>query len=194
MHAMQYEITLPADYDMSIIRTRVATRGTATDDFPDLGAKVYGIRERGVDGSPVNQYAPLYLWAGKAGMGRFLFGPPFAGIIRDFGRPAVRTWTGVAFARGPAQHDVPRGAVRTTVPLDAAVPLGAAVDEAVAEVAARGATAGVHSAAALVDPTNWTLVHYTLWAHAAPEQDGDRYQVLHVSSPRIADLPEGRVW
>ena len=26
MHAMQYEITLPADYDMKIIRERVATR------------------------------------------------------------------------------------------------------------------------------------------------------------------------
>jgi hypothetical protein len=31
MNIMQYEITLPADYDMGIIRNRVATRGNATD-------------------------------------------------------------------------------------------------------------------------------------------------------------------
>ncbi|WP_433257560.1 DUF4865 family protein [Streptosporangium sp. CA-135522] len=34
---MQYEITLPADYDMKIIRHRVATRGSAMDAFPGLG-------------------------------------------------------------------------------------------------------------------------------------------------------------
>ena len=30
MQAMQYEITLPADYDMAIIRHRVATKGPTT--------------------------------------------------------------------------------------------------------------------------------------------------------------------
>ncbi len=37
MYAMQYEITLPADYDMGIIRARVATGGNALDDLPGLG-------------------------------------------------------------------------------------------------------------------------------------------------------------
>ena len=36
MHVMQYEITLPADYDMGVIDRRVAGRGAATDDFPHL--------------------------------------------------------------------------------------------------------------------------------------------------------------
>ncbi len=72
MQAMQYEITLPADYDMAIIRDRVARKGALTDDFDGLGLKVYGIRELGVDGSPVNQYAPFYLWASLDGMNRFL--------------------------------------------------------------------------------------------------------------------------
>ena len=92
MQLMQYEITLPADYDMGIIRHRVATRGSRTDDFPDLGAQGIPVRERGRHGSPVNQYAPFYLWAGHAGMNQFLFGPAFDGIRADFGRPAVRTW------------------------------------------------------------------------------------------------------
>lgn len=49
MHAMQYEITLPADYDMDVIRHRVATRGHLLDDFPGLGIKAYLMRERGED-------------------------------------------------------------------------------------------------------------------------------------------------
>lgn len=104
MQAMQYEITLPADYDMAIIRQRVATKGAMTDDFEGLGLKAYGIRERGVDGSPVNQYAPFYLWASVEGMNQFLWGAGFAGLSRDFGRPIVRQWTGLAFERGPADR------------------------------------------------------------------------------------------
>ena len=74
MYAMQYEITLPSDYDMNIIRHRVATKGHLLDMFPGLGLKAYLIRECGVDGSLVNQYAPFYLWASIAGMNRFLWG------------------------------------------------------------------------------------------------------------------------
>lgn len=58
MHALQYEITLPAGYDMGIIRDRVARRGHLLDDWGGLGLKAYLIRERGLRGSPVNQYAP----------------------------------------------------------------------------------------------------------------------------------------
>ncbi len=39
MHAKQYEITLPADYDMGVIRERVATKGHLLDAFPGLGFK-----------------------------------------------------------------------------------------------------------------------------------------------------------
>ena len=61
MHAMQYRLTLPADYDMEIIRRRVARKGHLLDDWEGLGLKAYLVRERGVHGSPVNQYAPFYL-------------------------------------------------------------------------------------------------------------------------------------
>lgn len=100
MHAMQYEITLPADYDTGIIRERVATRGHLLDDFPGLGLKAYLMRER-AEGSPVNQYAPFYLWAAPEGMNGFLWGPGFQGIVDDFGRPVVQHWTGLAYEEGP---------------------------------------------------------------------------------------------
>ena len=36
MNAMQYKITLPNDYDMTIIRERVENNGFKTDGFQDL--------------------------------------------------------------------------------------------------------------------------------------------------------------
>ena len=63
MHVMSYEITLPADYNMAIIRRRVADRGSTTDAFPGLGLKAYLMRERDGVSSPVNAYATFYLWA-----------------------------------------------------------------------------------------------------------------------------------
>jgi hypothetical protein len=56
---MQYEVTLPADYDIGTIRTRVAGRGHLLDDRTGLGLKAYAIRERGVDGSPRYRVAHL---------------------------------------------------------------------------------------------------------------------------------------
>ncbi len=58
---MQYPIGLPADYDMNVIRERVRTRGSALDDRAGLNLKAYCVRERAVDGSSVNAYAPFYL-------------------------------------------------------------------------------------------------------------------------------------
>ncbi|MFJ9173431.1 phosphotriesterase [Streptomyces sp. NPDC102360] len=48
------------------------------------------MRVRGVDGSPVNQYAPFYLWSTSAGMNASPWGPGFQGIVADFGRPFVQ--------------------------------------------------------------------------------------------------------
>ncbi|GAB3577642.1 DUF4865 family protein [Amycolatopsis endophytica] len=182
MYAMQYEVTLPADYDMSIIRHRVATRGHLLDEFPGLGLKAYLIRERGVAGSPVNQYAPFYLWRDTGGMGRFLVGGGgFHGIVDDFGRPPVRHWTGIATERGPAGHA--RAASRETTPF---TELGDAVAE-LAELARRD---DVHTAALAFDPHHWELVRFVLWADEGP----GRYQVLHLSSPELDEIPRGRLW
>jgi hypothetical protein len=193
MQAMQYEITLPADYDMAIIRDRVATRGATTDGFDGLGLKVYAIRERGVHGSPVNQYAPFYLWASPDGMNRFLWGAGFQGLSRDFGRPVVRQWTGLAFERGPSEEPprfATRGVERITPDDDATAAIGAAV----AATHERAADPRVHSTALAVDTAAWELVHFTLGASPAPDDAGTAYEVLHVSSPHVDDLKVGRQW
>ncbi len=182
MQAMQYEITLPADYDMGVIRRRVEARGAGTDHFEGLAIKAYGIREKGVNGSTVNQYAPFYLWNTVAGLGRFVFGPGFAHIRADFGRPAVRQWTGLAFGAGPDHQLVPRSAARltTSIPPES---FDRTIEDAHREADAASSVPGMHSVALLIDTVTWELVRYTLWSREAPEGSGDRYEVLHVSRP-----------
>ncbi|WP_416969749.1 DUF4865 family protein [Streptomyces sp. 4F14] len=190
MHAMQYEIALPADYDMSVIRARVARVGHLLDDWQGLGLKAYLVRERGVDGSPVNQYAPFYLWRTVQGMNRFLWGGPFQKLSDDFGRPAVRQWSGVAYEAGGAAGSPAVVAVRQRVPV-AADEVMADEAEAVGELA-RGD--GVLVAAAGVDTSRWEIVRFSLWAHDAPKAEGDVFRVLHLSAPGLAELPRGRQW
>ncbi|WP_030622490.1 DUF4865 family protein [Streptomyces sclerotialus] len=204
MYAAQYEITLPAGHDMGIIRERVAAGGHVLDDRAGLALKAYLLRERGVHGSPVNQYAPFYLWRDTGAMGRFLLGGGgFQNIVRDFGRPAVRHWTGAAVLAGPARGTPPRAAARrlTTLPAGpgpdpdglALVRLLEQETDALHELARHP---GVHTAALAVDPRDWQLLRFVLWSDTVPDgtDDTDRYEVLHLSAPHLAGLPAGRPW
>jgi hypothetical protein len=189
MLAMQYSLTLPADYDMGIIRERVRRNGHALDDRAGLALKAYLIRVRGVDGSQVNQYAPFYLWNSPAAMTQFLIGGGgFQNIVRDFGRPPVSQWTVVACVRGAAGES-PLAASRRIVELpqppqgDAAV----SIDDELAELATLADHPDLHTAALAFDPRDWHLLRFTLWRHQVPagEPAGERYEVLHVSAPEL---------
>jgi hypothetical protein len=206
MHAMQYEITLPADYDMGIIRDRVATKGHLMDNYPGLGAKAYLMRERGVDDSPVNQYAPFYLWNTPEGMNAFLWGPGFQGIVDDFGRPEVQHWTGLAFAEG-ATSGAPsvnakttktaktaKSAIRRRMRIPARTPLGGFADELVDGAERLARQDGALYAAVSIDPRTWEALHFSVWDHDSPKGEGDVFQVLHLSAPERDLLPRGRQW
>ncbi|MEV0258324.1 DUF4865 family protein [Streptomyces sp. NPDC050732] len=214
MHAMQYELTLPADYDMDVIRHRVASKGHLLDTFPGLGFKAYLMRERGKDGSPVNQYAPFYLWNTAEGMNSFLWGPGFQGLVDDFGRPVVQNWTVLAYEEGGATGTAPAEAVPSeaapseAAPSEAAprfavrrhqrIPASARLPELAGELAAEARRTvrqdGASSALAAVDPRTWEAVHFSLWEHEAPDGLGDVFQVLHLSAPEREKLPRGRQW
>lgn len=181
MHAMQYEITLPADYDMAIIRHRIATKGPLLDDFPGLGLKAYCVRER-ADGSPVNQYSPFYLWQTVAGMNAFLWGDGFRSLCESFGRPVVQQWTGLAFLRGPGFGVTPTRASKVVTRISP--------DEIQDAVAALTVEDGMHSTALAVDTRGWELVRFTLY-----EDNPDaEYTVGHLSAPGVDQLPVGRHW
>lgn len=194
MYATQYEVTLPADYDMKIIRHRVATKSSVFDTAPGLGLKAFVIRERGVDGSPVNQYAPFYLWTTVEGMNNFFWGGAFSAFCDSFGRPAVHHWIGVAFAHGPAQAIAPGSATRRTelIPQDADP--AALIDNAVGDLREHSLLPAVHSTALVVDTRRWEFAQFTLWQGSAPHDAGTRYEVLHLSTPHVADLRVGRYW
>ncbi|OIJ89839.1 DUF4865 family protein [Streptomyces monashensis] len=192
MHAMQYELTLPADYDTGIIRTRVARIGHLLDDWDGLGFKAYLLRERGRYGSVVNQYAPFYLWNTVEGMNRFLWGGAFQGLVNDFGRPTVRQWTGLGCAEGTGTRAAL--AVRRRQPVAEGVELAGTVEDALAETQRLAAEDGAVLAAAAVDTRAWELVHFSLWEHDSPKAEGDVFQVLHLSAPGRDRLPRGRQW
>ncbi|MGW3288131.1 DUF4865 family protein [Streptomyces sp. NPDC001002] len=194
MHAMQYELTLPADYDMAVIRGRVARVGHLLDAWDGLGIKTYLVRERGGHGSPVNQYAPFYLWNTMEGMNTFLWGGAFQGLSNDFGRPSIRQWTGLAYEEGGAADSPARFAVRRRQPVPESVQLVEVMAEAVRETERLAGADGAVLAAAAVDTGRWELVHFSLWEHDTPKADGDVFEVLHLSAPGRGRLPRGRQW
>lgn len=199
VYAKQYEITLPADYDMTTIRRRVADGGHFLDDRAGLGLKAYVIRERGVDGSPVNQYAPFYLWHDTGAMAHFLVGGGgFQNIIRDFGRPVARHWTGIACHAGPARAAFPGAASRSLTPVPDGVGTGLAewVEREAGKARQLAARDDVHTVALAFDPHQWQLMRFVLWEEtAAPDEAAtERYEVLHLSAPGLDALPDGRTW
>lgn len=186
MLAMQYSIALPSDYDMEIIRTRVRTRGAALDDRAGLGLKAYLVRERGVHGSAVNEYAPFYLWMSAEAMGAFLWdGGGFSGVVASFGRPRVEHGNVVAFTFGPACAHEPRAATRRVVALPNDADPEFPIKRARADLSRRAALPDVFATAIAVDPYRWQLVEFTLWSSDAPSGQGDRYSVLHLSAPEL---------
>jgi hypothetical protein len=199
MYAMQYPIALPADYDMEIIRKRVAAAAPMLDDRAGLGFKAYLLRDRGVAGSPVNEYAPFYVWRDPAAAARFLLrGGGFQNIIRSFGRVPVQNWLGAEIVAGPARGR--RAAVATRRVALLPTPAGAAqdgmeltelMDREIGALRELAAHPDVHTAVLAVDPQTWQSVRLTLWREAAEPDDAaatERYEVLHVSAPELDRL------
>lgn len=84
MQAMRYDITLPTDYDMTIIRDRVMKTGYLMDGFKGLLFKLFLISEK-KNGDYYNSYSPLYIWKNSEGMSQFIFDGYFDNILRSFG-------------------------------------------------------------------------------------------------------------
>jgi hypothetical protein len=190
--AMHYDIRLPRDYDMTVIRERVATRGHALDRLPGLGLKAYLVRDV-ANGAPLSSYSPLYLWTDEDAAARFLWGGGgFAGIVRDFTRPPVQTWVGGAFLPGAGVLDgPPTRALLTSTRLAPDAALEDVTSRARDLVAEQAALATTHSAAFLVDPASWTLTHVALHLDDVghdPTPQTASFEVLHLSTPEIGAL------
>lgn len=190
MIILNYQLSLPHTYDMAALRARIPGIGARFDDVPGLGAKAFLLREQGRNGSPVNQYAPFYLFADDEAAADFLWrGEAFTGVVSAYGRPVGQTWIGGGYFRGPSLDRAPTWAVRTVsrVPVDEAPAATASATHAA--LAQRAHEPELHSAAFGIDPRTWELVTFTL--HTAPPEPGagEVYEVAHLSAPHESRLP-----
>lgn len=191
MHAMQYEMTLPADYDMHAFRERIGGVRHVYDDLPGLALKAYLFRERGVDSSPVNQYSLFYLWNDPEAMAHFLAGGGgFERIIAFAGRLPVLHWAALSAIAGPARATPPRAASRRLIELPPDVDVVSRIKWETEHLAALAQCDGVHTAVLVLDPARWRLLRFVLWADRVPRDEGatERFDVLHVSTPGLASL------
>ncbi|WP_114241635.1 DUF4865 family protein [Dyella sp. C9] len=182
MIAMQYSFTLPADYDMGIVRQRIADKGHMLDHFEGLRFKAYLHAQRG-DDSAENLYAPFYLWQDSAAMQRFFGSAGFAALTQAFGWPSIRCWpVWDAYLAPDARHA--RHATREILPVapySALDQLRADEHELLQREVERGALAAVNA----FEPTTWTHVRLRLWDDTPPSPRASRqhYRVGHVSQP-----------
>lgn len=131
MIALHYRVTLPRDYDMSVIHRRIEAGGPAMDGHEGLVFKAFLTREAGVDEAPANEYAPLYVWANTSRMTQFLTDPDgFGRIQRDFGAVPVSVWPVVSLHLNRAAMET---AEHATV-IETAADAGAALSERAAEM------------------------------------------------------------
>lgn len=202
MIAMQYSFTLPADYDMRIVRERIASKGALLDNLPGLAFKAYLYAERNDedkggdsagDGGPPsleNLYAPFYLWRDAGAMHDFLASPGFAGVSQAFGWPAVRTWTPWHASVGDdirqARHATRQ--IASIAPHSDLAQLQRREEDYARQALAQGALAVVIG----FEPGNWSIVRLCLWREAfdpapalAPGRGELRYRVGHVSAPGL---------
>jgi heme-degrading monooxygenase HmoA len=182
MIAMQYGFVLPADYDMAVVRERIATKGPLLDDLPGLVFKAYLHAE-----TPEKTYAPFYLWRDEEAMHGFLNSPAFADVARAFGWPSVKTWT-PWHTTVSADIRSARVATRSSVAIAPYAALGELREQEDAyarQASAQGALAVVIG----FEPVTWTITRLALWRDAAASEAlpdsaaADRYHVGHMSAP-----------
>lgn len=184
MIAMQYSFVLPADYDMEIIRERIASKGHMLDDFPGLAFKAYLSADRSRGATAENLYAPFYLWREPEAMHAFVNGPGFAGVAQAFGWPSIKTWTLWHHWLGDeiSQARYARRIVKPIAPYTALAALREQEDAAAVALREGGALAVVVG----FEPGSWSLVQFSLWRDAiksSPQSGEQHYTVGHMSAP-----------
>jgi hypothetical protein len=98
MIVKQYTVALPADYDMQIIRERVASKAPVFDDFPGLGVIVFMIRQKDRFGAESNDMHRSISGHRSNRCGNSFAGHGFRGIVDSFGWTPIHYWLGFAYA------------------------------------------------------------------------------------------------
>ena len=171
MHAMRYAITLPGDYDMTIIRNRVAKSGHLMDGFQDLLFKAYLISEKAA-GALQNSYNPLYVWKGAAGMNKFIFDGYFDNILRDFGWQHIE----IGVAASTALTDAFKDSKYITEEIAAINPTTSLKNHKLQAQPQNDETGKL----VVYNPDKWQQAVFTFYRDK-PETEKTRYEILHLS-------------
>jgi len=99
MQSIQYPISLPPDFDMKSIETRVSQCAHAFESVAGLRLKAF-LMTSIAEGAGKNTYAPFYVWDSANALLDFLSGDLFGAVIDSFGRPALVNWQVLDFAVG----------------------------------------------------------------------------------------------
>jgi hypothetical protein len=194
MFIKQYTVALPADYDMSVIRRRIAEKSPPFDALQGLGVKVFLIRERGICGAQANQYAPVYLWPAIEPMWGFVATHLFRGILDSFGWTPIHSWPAFAFA---SEHDADFKSVRSVSRESMQVPAESSLESLRREEMARARELvsnndDLIARAVGIDMSDWTLVRFDYWRceQSALPQGAWSYEAVHVSAPNADALTD----
>lgn len=186
MIANHYVFTLPADYDMNIIRKRVADKGAAFDSLDELILKAFLISEKGVNGNGENAYAPFYVWQTEKGLLDFLCSDKFKTVTQAFGWASVKTWMVLDYSFGNRALE-PKYATQKIVQISSHTNMQRLLMEEMEFHQKALQLPGVHSRVISLNPTVWEIMRFTLW-NAPPEvresEKMNRYEILHISAPQ----------
>lgn len=186
MLAMQYSHHLDDHYDMTAIERRVAERGPLWDNADKLVFKAFIAQRRGSPGASGNRYASLYLWQDMGEAADFITDSRFEAVIASFGRPRVETWLPLDARQG--RGGSARTLYREESAIDSAADLGKVREEQRELNKATASNADIVAVVTVLDAHAWRLLRFTL-ASGELANAGQRYEVLHLARPGLAQLP-----
>jgi hypothetical protein len=176
MIGMQYKISLPSDYNMDIIKTRIKENGYKTDGFKDLLFKCYLIQEKDKDGFE-NMYAPFYVWKDSAGMNKFIFDGYFDNIINSFGWQNINT--GV-----PLILDLKESFIEAKYVLEiihSITPRLSLVNFKDSIPDTFDGEQNIVGIVCIYNPDKWTYSQFAFYKERPKQQENNVYQILHIS-------------
>jgi hypothetical protein len=183
-----YSHRLPADYDLSIIRSRAKARGNLWDAVPELHFKAFLLRERGRFGAITSAYSSLYLWRKDEGFRNFLVDGRTKSVTDSFGRPLIETRTVLDAHRGSGRETRFLYKQEQDIPLD--TDLTSAFADEIERNRAAAQQPGAVAAAVGVDAQNWKFTRVLVSENEpSGKEEGHAYQVLYLAQPLLGELP-----
>ena len=176
MIGMQYKNSLPSDYNMDIIKTRIKENGYKTDGFKDLLFKCYLIQEKDKDGFE-NRYAPLYVWKDSTGMNKFIFEGYFDNIIKSFGWQTINIGVPLIldFKDSIKEAKYVLEIIHSIAPRVSLVNFKDSIQQTFED------EQNIVGMVCIYNPDKWNYSQYVFYKEHPKRQENNVYQILHIS-------------